>query len=474
VKLALIDLSTDSTEPPLGLAYIAAYLRKYVDHHDTVIIDQEDPLEAVRREKPDLVGISALSFLFPEANRVAGEIRKEMPNVPLLIGGYHISVMSHHLPQSNFDIGVIGEGEETAAELVRLYLQKGSFPLEDLRKIKGLVFSNEQGEAEKTERRPLIEPLDRIPMPALDLLKMREIYLVPRRAIFRRLGVYPAILTSRGCPYHCVFCSPAEFWGKFRMFSPERVVDEIEFLLKEYGADGMYIWDDLFMCNRKRLTQIVELIEERGIDKRTRFCIFGRANLTTEASVQLLKRMRVEGVFFGLESGSQPILDYLKQGKVKVKDNYRALRLCRENGMRTVGTIIVGSPDERKEDIEQTLELATSPDLDFGMICHLTPLPGTDVWEEAKKEGLVTDDIDFDYASLEGWGFHPKLAMNKHMSAGELEAMYDMVNSKVNKRVFRIGIGFHELKYLFDRRFLLRTIRRLGVYLAYWRRFLRR
>ncbi|MBN1557525.1 MAG: radical SAM protein [Lentisphaerae bacterium] len=470
MKLALVNMTPGETEPPLGLAYIAAYLREYAGFDGTVIIDEADPLAGLRRERPDLIGISALSFRFPAANRLAGRLKAEMPDVPRLIGGYHITTLPRHLAPSHFDIGVLGEGEATAAELVRLFLEKGAFRPEDLRRIQGLVFRNEQGENEITGRRPLIQPLDRVPYPALDLLDMRHAYLVPRRGMFQRIGVYVAMLTSRGCPYRCAFCSPTEFWGKFRMFSPERVVEEIAYLAGKYDVDGIYIWDDLFAVNKQRLAKIVDLLEARGLIPGLRFCIFSRANLLNEDTVRLLKRMGVEGIFLGLESGSQPILDYLKRGTVKVEDNIRALDLCRRHGIHTVGTFIMGAPDETESDIRETLKLMEHPGLHHGIACHLTPLPGTAVWEEAKARGLVSEAIDWHYESLEGWTFHRDLVLNRHMGVDELAAWHQRMAGAGQKKSFSGGVGVARWRYLVDPRFLKHTAHKSRRYLKYMRR----
>lgn len=457
MKLALVNLTRNETEPPLGLAYMAAYLREYAGFHDTVIIDQEDPMDGLRREKPDLVGVSSLSFLFPSANALAAKIKREF-SIPVIVGGYHISTLPQQLKDSNFDVGVIGEGEQTITELVQLFVEKQAFTVEDLRRIPGLVFRNEQGESEMSEVRPLIEPLDRIPLPARDLLKLRECYLVPRKAGFGRIGVYAAMLTSRGCPYKCAFCSPQVFWRKFRSFSVERVLHEMEFLLDEYKLDGIMIWDDLFIANKKRLAEVVAEVERRNIHKRIQFCVFGRANLIDEETVKLMQRMNVKAVSFGLESGSERILEYLKKGSVTVEDNYRAIKLCKQHGMRTIGTFIIGSPDETEEDIQKTFDLIRSPDLDQGVICHLKPLPGTEIWDHAKQLGLVSDDIGWNFASLGDWGFDPAICVAERVSKDNLAAWYGTIEKATEKRVFGARLRTAKLRYLFDPRLLRRVM----------------
>ncbi len=465
MKLALVNLPSHEDDPPLGLAYIAAYLREYAGFRDTVIVDEDDPMAALRRLKPDLVGISCLSFLFPAANRLAGAVRAEL-GVPVIAGGYHISYLPQHLAASNFDLGVIGEGEETMMEVLRLFESAGGFSPAALRGVKGLVFRNERGASEQTEPRPLIEPLDRVPFPARDLLRMKDRYLVPRKAGFDRIGVYASMLTSRGCPFQCVFCSPRLFWRKFRAFSPARIADEIEQMLAAYPLDGIMIWDDLFVANRTRLRQIVDEAEGRGITRRTRFCVFARADLIDDEMMKLLKRLNVASVVFGLESGSERMLRYYKKGAVTVADNYRALKLCKQHGMRTMATMIIGAPDETEADIAETHALVRSPDLDQAVICHLTPLPGTETWEDAKRAGLVSEDPGWSYEKLGGWGFHPDLVLTRAISSERLEHWYRLIQEDVDRKRFGEPVRLARMRYALHPHLLRRAAAKWRAYAA--------
>jgi radical SAM superfamily enzyme YgiQ (UPF0313 family) len=327
------------------------------------------------------------------------------------------------------------------------------------------VFRNESGACEQTPRRPLITPLDRIPLPARDLLDMRGIYLQPRKAGFAKIGVYVSMLTSRGCPYSCAFCAPRKFWRKYRDLSADRVIEEIEFLLGRYRPDGIMLWDDLFIANRERLQAIVERAERERIPRRTQFCVFARANLLDEPTAQLLKRLHVTSAIFGLESGSERILRYLKKGAVNVADNYRALRLCKQYGMRTVATLIVGSPDETEEDLRQTYDLMRHPDLDEGIPCHLTPLPGTDVWEYARERGVVSNDFGWNYELLAGWGFHPKLIITQNVTPERLAHWYATMDAVAERQKRRARLKAVNLKYLFHPA-MVRKVR------ANWRAYL--
>ena len=250
VKVALVNVSHSikNNDPPLGLAYLAAYARKYGSFSDFVIVDAEEPLVVLRKEKPDIVGMGPITGQYIEANLLAGRIKSEM-GTPILIGGHHISALPQHLSSSHFDIAVIGEGERTVLELLQAFQSKWRFEESDLEKINGIVFKTGEGKCRTTHPRDLIRNLDEIPFPARDLLSMKRSYITLRRSEFGEPGVYTHMMTSRGCPYKCVFCMPTHFWGRPRFHSPEYVVAEMKHLKESYGVEGILIFDDLFLAN---------------------------------------------------------------------------------------------------------------------------------------------------------------------------------------------------------------------------------
>lgn len=472
MKLALINIEKGEPDPPLRLGYLASYLRKYYSSVDVVIIDNEDFMKRLMAEKPDLVGITSVSFQFPEANKLAGEIKREL-GVPLLVGGHHISMLPSHLAQSNFDIGVIGEGERTLLELVRLYEKHGNFPKNELRKINGMVFRNEDGQNEMTPERALIENLDEVPPPARDLLKMKEFYLNPRKGSFDEIGVYTSLLTSRGCPYNCAFCSAIGIWKrKYRCFSAEYVINEIKGLLKDYpNLEGIIIWDDLFIGNRERLRKIADYIEKEGINKKLKFTVYARTNLMNDEVCLLLKRMNVTVCDFGLESGSQSVLNYLKKGTLTVEQNRSALKLCKQYGMKTIGTCIIGSPQETVEDFQKTRELVLDSNLDEPYVFQLTPLPGTDVWTYAKSKGIVNDDIGFDYEQLSIKKFKPNLIMTENVDRKTFEEWFDLLINDASKKRHSVALGgpkIRHIRYFFSYAFLKKLRKNYKEYIKYF------
>ena len=323
MRLALVTAEWETplstmVYPPLGIGYIASYLRKYQGLRDIVVIDGamgEDVLEKTELHEPDIIGISSASLEFSNAIRYGIEI-KEKFNIPVVIGGPHISALPHTLPPC-FDIGVIGEGEQTMLELVKLYESEGGFDKKRLREINGIAYHEDDG-VTITERRELIEPLDKIPYPALNLYKMEEYYLKERDHMIGGFGRGVSLMTSRGCVYRCIYCGSSHFWRRIRYHSAERVVGEIEHMVEKYKVNCINIFDDLFIFSRKRLKNIVELIKENRINERVKFVCQVRANLINDEICRLLKEMGVVHMGFGLETGSEDVLSHIKGGKVSV------------------------------------------------------------------------------------------------------------------------------------------------------------
>ncbi len=420
LKVVLVNPYFELYDPPLGLAYISAYLKER--GIECKIIDKErNIVKAVKKENPDIVGFSAMLLNYDKIVEIAKAV-KDL-GIKVMVGGVQVTTMPRSL--SVFDLGVIGEGEETVFEVA-----SGK----DVEKIKGIV-RREGGKIVMNEPRPLIEPLDKIPIPDREALPMK-LYLKPRKGSFNTFGRYLGMFTSRGCPYRCVFCSSSHFWKKLRLHSPERVVEEIKLLVERYNVDGVIFWDDLFVVSEKRLEAIVKMLKEERIN--IPFQGFGRANLINRRVCNLLQKMNMTNIAFGFESGSQKVLKYLKDCAT-VKDNLRALKLCKEFGLRTQGNFIIGSPNETEEDIKLTLKLIRNENLDEVYVHYLMPFPGTGVWEEAKKLGVVSDNFeDMDLSQFKLRGFHPKLNINRIIPPEKMKEWYDILAQEQEKRNYRL------------------------------------
>jgi radical SAM superfamily enzyme YgiQ (UPF0313 family) len=366
-------------QPSFGTLYLASYLSKYGGFNNTQVIECGSISEQTLNQiKPDIVGVSSITQHFNIAKKICSDIKKVM-DIPVVVGGYHISALPSNLT-SDMDVGVLGEGEETMVELAYSYERNG-LDKKNLSTVKGIVFRNAD-RLEVTAKRDLIKPLDRIPFPARHLIRFE-----PNHA--------HSILTSRGCPYHCVFCSSSAFWGSVRYFSPAYVVEELRQLVHDYHPKVVGFSDDLFAANKERLREIASLIKNENFYGQVKFTCSARANLVDAETARLLKEIGVFSVSMGLESGSERILKHLKAGSVTVEQNKKAIDTLSVNGLKPTATFIIGSPTETREEMQETLDFIKHSKLASFEAYVLLPLPNTQVWDEAKVRGIVSDDMDW-------------------------------------------------------------------------------
>lgn len=391
-RLALVNFwQYPAQTPHFGLISLAAYLREKFPNLELGIMEGMNPRKELLKFRPDIVGFTSDTFAYTKTLKQAKILKKKIKS-PFIIGGVHITAMPESLDPV-FDLGVIGEGEVTFGELLELFMEKREFLKTSFHKIKGLVFYNGR-ERIKTERRELIKDIDELPYPARDLVPMEEYYLRNQINLFgvKRMAT---IMTSRGCPYNCVFCGSPVQWGRVRFHTPERVVREIELLLEKYKIDGIMFWDDLFIAPEARIEKMAAMIKKKGLAKKITFFGYARANLINEKICKTLKEMNVKRLIFGLESGSEKILGYLKNNSVSVADNKRAVRLCRKYGITTSSGFITGTPGETVAELRKTYNFMRKNPLDNTQIYILTPYPGTKMWEIAARRRLVSRDMDF-------------------------------------------------------------------------------
>jgi len=378
--------------PPLGLAYIAAFIEQH--NYDVEIIDcslgiPHNELETeLIKKSPDVVGITATTPAFMSAITAAQNVRKNLPNTITVLGGAHITAVPKETMEYTdvFDVGVIGEGEITFHELL-IEIEKGDKM--NLDNVAGIVY-RKNGNVCITQPQNFIKNLDEIPLPARHLLPPLSIYH-PTPASTRKVpqGV---LITSRGCPMKCTFCDRGVFGNRYRMRSPENVVDEVENLIDVHGAKELKFFDDVFTLSRKRLYAIFDEMKQRGID-------IGWSCLTSVKMVnpEMLERMKKAGcwqVLYGLESGDQRMLDLLKKG-VTVDQNEKAVKLAQGKGLRVRADYIVGTPGDTLESMEATLRFAIRMNTDTAHFNKFTPYPGTELYRLLVNQGYHWDFAEY-------------------------------------------------------------------------------
>lgn len=384
------------TSPPLGLAYLGAVSEERGDKVRILDMEvEETPLsQALREERPDLVGITANTIQIKAAWRVAQEIKAEI-DLPIVFGGPHPTVLPEESTQRpEVDIVVRGEGEATWADLCQR-LEEGAW----LEEVEGISY-RQNGRVIHNPDRPVIADIDSLPFPAHHLFQM-ERYTNLQPTLDTIEGRSFSILTSRGCPYRCTYCSQISprLW---RMRSPENVVAEWRWLVNDLGAREIGVLDDSFNIDRKRVLAICDLLISEGLSHVPWIMINGiRANLADE---ELLGRMREAGCLrtaFGVESGNQEILDTVIDKHLTLEEIRAAFKAAKSVGMETIGFFIIGLPGETEETIEETIRFACELDPLVANFSMATPFPGTEMREVVLKRGrLLAQDWE-DYAFFE-------------------------------------------------------------------------
>jgi radical SAM superfamily enzyme YgiQ (UPF0313 family) len=413
------ESAIDVRYPSLGLAYIATYVRESEPGVEVAILNS-DEMEAMKAFAPDLVGVSAVSQNMGWAIRAARFLRRECPGVTLVLGGPHQMAVPDRLPEP-FDFGVVGEGEECMLDIVRAWKRGARSFVEAMPGIPGTVWRAGGAVLHHAERRQLRD-IDYLGIPDRDLIGHGK---TPRLHM----------ITSRGCPYKCVFCASAFNIRTARYASPELVIREIKLLVDRYGVKEIKIYDDLFTAHRTRLKEIADLMQAEGLDQTVRIECTNRANLTTRSLLEDCRRLGVRGLAFGFESGSQRVLEALKTDSVDVAQNRRSIRMCRDMGIEVCGSFILGTPGETYADLEATYGFLEEHKLDSCKIFVLTPHPGTPVWFEAERRGLVSKDMDWDLLSIDydrHWERH--IVLNDSMSRQEIRSWYLRFQRLVNRR----------------------------------------
>ncbi|MCX8181866.1 MAG: B12-binding domain-containing radical SAM protein [Candidatus Methanomethyliaceae archaeon] len=368
--------------PPLGLAYIAAAIKK--EGYDVSIIDSvaldishHKLGEILQREHPDVIGVTSTTPTIYDAMKSVTIAKNVCPDSITIMGGCHITFLPEETMGecTSLDIGVIGEGEATVVDLLNAFEAK-----KPLSEVDGIVYRKD-AKLVRTRPRRLIENLDDIPFPARDLLPLDRYTVLGER---HRLG---NILTSRGCPFRCIFCSSSQFYGKrFRARSPKNVVDEIEELINKYKIKTFEIIDDNFTVDKKRAMEITEEIIRRGL--KIWWTCGSRVDLISRELLESMKKAGCALIYYGIESGSERVLSILRKG-ITLEQAKSAIRLAKEVGMEVVGSFIIGVPGETKEDVMKTIKFAKESGIDFAQFTAMTPYPGTEVYEIAKREGLL-------------------------------------------------------------------------------------
>ncbi|MCX5785608.1 MAG: radical SAM protein [Elusimicrobia bacterium] len=371
--------------PPLGLLYIAAYLRKELPEAELKVIDcpalklsAEDFEAEVKAFRPDLAGVTVYTGTFTSSANAAAAIKKIFPHCFVAAGGPHATARpAQCLEKEGFDAVIAGEGERAFAELA-VRLAKGLGP----DGIGGLVLKKRSGSGETAARYAPLD-LDTLPMPARDLVDLK----LYRPAIFgyKRFPV-TSMVTSRGCPFTCGFCSKSVFGDQYRAQSPERTLGEILWLIKDYGIREISFQDDTFTLDRERVMKLCALIKENGLNL-TWSCMT-RVDLVDG---ELLKKMREIGcvsIAFGIDGASDGACGLMGKG-FKMSRAREAVLAARNTGIETRGYYVFGYPGETPVSMKAALKNIMEIDTDHVFFAFAHPFFDTRLYAEAKERDLL-------------------------------------------------------------------------------------
>ena len=423
MKIILINPRLRAWSPniwvPLGLTSIAAVLEK--EGHTVEIIDMnekkvnDNDLRIKLKKDVEVIGITGMITEYQKVLKIIDIAKEGFPDRKVILGGPLATTLPQQLlEQSKADFVVIGEGEKTTPALIQA-IEHGS----DIAETRGIAYKKGKQVLINEPVTP-IENLDTLPFPARHLLDMDKYIKNHFKTYGYEIEGYDKIrstnlISSRGCPYNCTFCFK-DMWGyKWRGRSAENIIAEMELLNEKYKINGFFFNDDTFVLNNKRVFEFASLLKKSGLDV-VWYCN-GRVNLMQK---DILKAMHESGcvcIAYGIESGNQSILNSMKKS-ITIDQTRKVVKWTKEIGINTIGCFMIGMLGETKEMIRDTINFAKELDLDFYSFSITTPLPGTELYREAMKKGLIQTDM----TSLKGWDFDININLTKDCTDGDLRA----------------------------------------------------
>ena len=423
--------------PPLGLAYVAAALEKnsfQVEILDNYLFKKttDEVKQKIKRLQPEIVGITCGSATYQRCIETATAVKEAEPSCKVVVGGWHASYMPDTLlKHPAVDYVVMGEGEQAMTELATL-ITKGENTKSAIT-IPGVAYRHKDQIIENSPE--FINDLDQVPFPARHLLPMN---LYGRKIEFLNVEPVDIMNVIRGCPYNCAWCDVGKLGGKkCRSFSPKRIVEEIEHLVKNYNSKGIYFIGDTFTIRKKETLELCELIKKEKLD--IEWTCDTRVDLLSRELLIKMKEAGCKTIWFSVESGSPRILEKINNG-LTIEQVTHAFGLCREVGIQTACSFMLGIPGETLRDMELSLKFAKRLNPDWCGFNTYIAYPGSVLYQEILQKHLYdrvedfvfyvkTQDFDFEKVSAIQRRFHksfnrsPKRIMRKIRREGALNVL---------------------------------------------------
>jgi anaerobic magnesium-protoporphyrin IX monomethyl ester cyclase len=469
---------------PIGLGYVSSMLKK--NGHDSRIIDislenwkkindrgdgikyvglsQNDITKLIKKEDPDVVGVSILTLEAVNALQIIDTIKKAKKNVLIIAGGPHLSVRPEQvISNPNVDILVIGEGEYTIVELMKEYEKN----IPDFSHIAGIWFRKD-GKIIKTPPREPIQDLNDLPFP--DRSTMNK--YVKAASYFQTTrdfsGNSANMITSRGCPFNCVFCSVRLSMGRqYRPRSPENVVNEIAILINKHNINYLYFEDDNLTFDKERMGKICDLIIEKGLNKNLSWSTPNgvRADRLDRELLIKMKKSGCKKICIAPESGCQEVVTNIIRKAIKLEVIIDIAKICKEVGILCESFFVIGFPGETLEQMDETVQFANMLKKKYNVIlrCGIAlPYYGTDMYKICKENEYLTvpDGKELELAFLNSWAtiktedFRPEQLYDikaKIQQGGEINRILFLIKNKPLQ-----ALRFFPTRYKFILKYILK------------------
>lgn len=400
--------------PPLGLLYVAAYAEKHTNHTIAVMdcqverIDYNSLPKKITDFKPDVVGITAMTMTMIDVLKTAIIVKKANENTTVVLGGPHVNLFPEEtINLDKIDFLILGEGEKIFSDFLdsienRLLLKN----------IPGIVFKD-NNKTINNGSRSYIRDLDSIPFPARHLVPYKRY-----NSLLSSGKVVTTIFTSRGCPYKCSFCDRPHLGKLFRYRSAMNVVDEIEECVN-MGINDFLFYDDTFSVNKNRVIDICNEIVKRKLD--IGWDIRTRVDTVDEEIIKHLNMAGCRGIHYGIEAGSKKIINMLNKG-ISIEQSKKVFDLTRKYKIPILAYFMIGNPSETLEDIYKTFKVIKYLNPDYLHMTILTPFPGTEIYFNGLKKGIIKKDYWREFAENPASDFIPP-HWDENFSKEELNAL---------------------------------------------------
>ncbi len=387
--------------PPLGILYIAAFVEQNTNYEveilDTLLdrLSYEQIEEEIRKRKPDVVGIQAMTFTLIDASLTAKAVKRVDPDIPVIFGGPHVYIYPQETMQiPEVDYIVLGEGEVTFSSLLETLEEN-----RDPSTVPGIGY-RQNGEFKQTSLVPLNTNLDNLPLPARHLVPSHRYY-----SVLAKETPITTMMTSRGCPYQCIFCDRPHLGKSFRYRSPENVVNEMK-VCEDMGIREIFIYDDTFTVRRDRVLEICRLYNEYGLN--IKWDVRAHINTINDEVLDALASAGCTRIHYGVESGTREILKVIKKNIVldRIQEVFTKTK---QRGITTLGYFMIGNPSETKEQVLETIEFACRLNADYIHLSVATPFPATELYRMGFKMNIYKEDYWREFARNPSVDFKPKL-----------------------------------------------------------------